>query len=180
MIKKILMIIAALIFVLVIVGFMLPRKMTVTHSLVIAAPDSVVFYEVNNLDHHPAWSYWDSLYKGTMKVTYGEIKSGVGAVYKWEGKESGSGKMTITESIPYKTVKMDLDFMEQGTAKTWYTFEAQGSSTKVTTGIEADMGTNPIMRILAVLLMKPEMMKAFDYNLNHLKKIAEGKKPGIE
>ena len=174
------MIIAGIIVVLVIVGFILPRKMTVTHSVIISAPDSIVFEEINNLERHGAWSYWDSLFKDNMKVTYGDVKSGVGAVYMWEGEESGKGKMTITESIPYKSVKMDLDFMEQGTAKTWYTFESEGNNTKVTTGIEADMGMNPLMRILGTLLMKPEMMKAFDYNLSHLKKIAERKKQNAE
>jgi effector-binding domain-containing protein len=109
-----------------------------------------------------------------MVVAYGDIKSGVGAVSSWEGEESGNGKLTITESIPDQSIKMDLEIMDQGTAQTWYTFEPEGQGTKITTGMTFDVGMNPIGRWMCVF-MKPEMEKAFDYNLSKLKEIAEAK-----
>lgn len=175
MVKKILLALAGLVVVLVIVGFILPSKTEVTRTIFINAPSGYVFEEVNNLEKHPGWSYWNNLYKDDMTVNYGDTKAGAGAVSEWDGKKSGKGKMTITESVPDKSIKIDLDFMEQGTAKSWYTFEPQGEGTKVTTGFEADMGMNPLMRLIAAVFMKPEMNKAFDYNLNHLKEIAEAK-----
>ncbi|QOI96134.1 MAG: SRPBCC family protein [Flammeovirgaceae bacterium] len=176
MVKKVLLAVAGLVVVLVIVGFFLPSKIQVTRSIFINAPSGYVFEEVNNLERHPAWSYWNNLYKDDMTVNYGNIKAGAGAVSEWDGEKSGKGKMTITESIPDKSIKIDLDFMEQGTAQSWYTFEPEGEGTKVTTGFEADMGMNPFMRLIGVVLMKPDMNNAFDYNLNHLKEIAEAKK----
>jgi effector-binding domain-containing protein len=175
MVKKILLVLAGLVAVLVIVGFILPSKTEVTRSIFIKAPSGYVFEEVNNLENHPKWSYWNNLYKDDMTVTYGSIRAGAGAVSEWSGSKSGNGKMTVTESVPDKSVKMDLDFMEQGTAKSWYAFEPEGDGTKVTAGFEADMGMNPFMRLIAAVMMKPEMNKAFDYNLNHLKEIAEAK-----
>lgn len=175
MVKKVFLALAGLIVVLVIVGFFLPSKIEVTRSIFINAPTGYVFEEVNNLEKHPGWSYWNNLYKDDMTVAYGNIKAGAGAVSEWNGEKSGKGKMTITESVPDKSIKMDLDFMEQGTAQSWYTFEPEGTQTKVTTGFEADMGMNPFMRLMAATLMKPEMNKAFDYNLNQLKEIAEAK-----
>lgn len=174
MLKKILIGIVGVIVVLLIIGFVLPGKMEMSKSITINAPAGYVFEEVNNLENNAKWSYWNNLYKDDMKVAYGDIKSGVGAVSEWDGSESGKGKMTITESIPDKSVKMDLDFMEEGTAQSWYTFEPEGEGTKITTGFSADMGMNPIGRWMGIL-MKPEMEKAFDYNLAKLKELAEAK-----
>ncbi len=174
MLKKILLGIVGVVVVLLIIGFVLPGKMEISKSISINAPATYIFEEINNLENNQKWSYWNNLYKDDMKVAYGDIKSGVGAVSEWDGSESGKGKMTITESIPNKSIKMDLDFMEQGTAKSWYTFEPDGAGTKITTGFATDMGMNPIGRWIGVF-MKPEMEKAFDYNLNELKKLAEAK-----
>jgi effector-binding domain-containing protein len=174
MFKKILIGLLGLIVVLVIIGFILPGKMVVSRSMVIQAPAEYVFEEVNDVEKNQNWSYWNTLYKD-MKVTYGDVKSGVGASYNWEGEESGNGKLTITESIPATSIKEELDFMEQGTAQAWYTFEPEGEGTKVTTGFETDFGMNPFMRLMGSLLMKGEMEKAFDHNLTRLKEIAEAK-----
>lgn len=174
MVKKILIGIVGVIVVLLIIGFVLPGKIEVSKSISINAPASYAFEEINNLENNPKWSYWNNLYKDNMTVAYGDIKSGVGAISEWDGSESGKGKMTITESVPDKSIKMDLDFMEHGTAKSWYTFEPDGEGTKITTGFATDMGMNPLGRWMGVF-MKPEMEKAFDYNLNKLKELAEAK-----
>src|SRR5688572_29633154 len=173
MLKKILIGIVGVIVVLLIIGFVLPGKMELSQSITVNAPAGYVFEEINNLENNPKWSYWNNLYKD-MKVSYGNIKAGAGAISEWDGEESGKGKMTITESIPDKSIKMDLDFMEQGTAQSWYTFAPDGEGTKISTGFTSDMGMNPIGRWMGVI-MKPEMEKAFDYNLNKLKEIAEAK-----
>jgi effector-binding domain-containing protein/carbon monoxide dehydrogenase subunit G len=175
MVKKILLGIVGLLVVLVIIGFVLPGKVEITKSITINAPASYAFEEVNNLENNPKWSYWNNLYKDNMKVTYGDIRTGVGALSSWEGEESGNGSMTITESVPDKSVKMDLNFMDQGTAQSWYTFEPEGEGTKVTTGFLVDFGMNPFMRLMGSTMMKSEMNKAFEYNLQHLKEVAEAK-----
>lgn len=174
MIKKILIGVLGLIVVLVIIGFVLPGKMELSKSITVNAPASYLFEEINNLENNAKWSYWNDLYKDGMTVAYGDIKSGVGATSEWDGEDSGKGKMTITESIPDKSIKMDLDFMEHGTAQSWYTFEPDGEGTKITTGFSTDMGMNPIGRWMGIF-MKPEMEKSFDHNLSKLKEIAEAK-----
>jgi effector-binding domain-containing protein len=174
MLKKILIGIVGVAVVLLIIGFVLPGKLEVSKSITVNAPAGHLFEEINTLENNAKWSYWNTLYKDDMAVTYGDIKTGVGAISSWEGSESGKGKMTITESIPDKSIKMDLDFMEHGTAKSWYTLEPDGEGTKITTGFVSDMGMNPIGRWMGVF-MKPEMEKAFDHNLSKLKELAEAK-----
>src|SRR5690349_20510364 len=126
MIKKTLIGIVGIIVVLLIIGFVLPGKMELSKSITVNAPAGYLFEEINNLESNAKWSYWNNLYKDDMKVVYGDIKSGVGAISEWDGSESGKGKMTITESVPDKSIKMDLDFMEDGKAQSWYTLEPDG------------------------------------------------------
>jgi effector-binding domain-containing protein len=174
MLKKIIIGLIGLIVALLLIGFLLPGKVEISDSTTINAPAEYVFDEINDLEKNPKWSYWNSIFPD-MKVTYGDIKSGVGASSAWEGEDSGKGTMTITESIPNSSIKMDLDFMEQGTAKAWYLFEPEGEATKVTTGFVTDFGMNPIGRWMGAVMMKGEMEKAFKYNLSKLKEIAEAK-----
>ncbi len=172
--KKILIGLGVVLALVLLVGFLLPAKMEVSKSIRINAPAGYVFEEINDLKRNSNWSYWNSLYE-QMTVTYGSVSAGLGAVSEWDGPESGKGKMTIVESIPNQSIKMDLDFMDQGTAQAWYTFATAGEETQLTTGFSSDMGLNPIGRIIGAVLVKPEMEKAFDYNLTHLKAIAEAK-----
>jgi hypothetical protein len=161
MLKKILLGLLGVIVLLVIVGFFLPGKVEVTRSIGINAPAENAFEEINDLERWKNWSYWSTL-DPQMKVDYGENRSGTGAFYTWDGPEVGKGKLTITESVPYQTIKADLDFMEHGVAKSWYTFEPDGEKTNVTMGFSTDFGMNPIGRWMGATMMKSEMNKAFD------------------
>jgi effector-binding domain-containing protein len=174
MVKKILLGIAGLIVLLIIVGFFLPSKIEITRSISISAPAAYSFEEVNNLTNWEKWSYWHSL-DSTMKLSYGEKHSGPGGWYSWESEEMGNGKLTITDVEANKKINADLDFMDQGTAKSWFTFEPDGDGTKLTMGFESDFGYNPFMRWIGATIFPSEMNKAYDYNLAKIKSIAESK-----
>ena len=174
MIKKILFGLLGLIVLLVIVGFLLPGQLEVSRSIVVNAPAEYAFEEVNGLENWNKWSYWNQL-DTTMAITYGEKRQGAGAFYSWASSEMGNGKLSITESVPFKSIKADLDFMENGTAKAWYDFEPEGEGTKVTMNFSSDFGMNPIARWFSVLVMKGEMDHAFEHNLNKIKELSEAK-----
>lgn len=172
--KKIIFIVLGVIVLFVLAGFLLPGKFEMTRSVTVNAPAEYSFEEVNQLENWNRWSYWNTL-DTTMTITYGEKKFGQGGSYSWTGEDVGQGKILITESVPYSSIKTDLDFMENGTAKAWYNFEPEGASTKVTMGFETDFGMNPIMRWAGFTMFESEMDKAFNYNLQKIKEIAEGK-----
>lgn len=174
MLKKILLGLLGLILLLVLVGFLLPGKMELSRSATVNAPAEYSFEEVNGLENWNKWSYWNNL-DTAMVITYGEVKAGQGGSYAWQSEDLGPGKLMITESVPYSSIKCDLDFMENGTAKAWYTFEPEGEATKVTMGFSTDFGMNPVARWFAFTMMESEMNKAFDYNLQKLKELAEAK-----
>jgi len=172
--KKILFGLLGLVVLLVLVGFLLPGKMEVSRSLSVNAPAEYSFEEVNSLPNWEKWLYWNTQ-DPNMKVTYAEKTNGEGGSYSWESEKMGPGKITITESVPFRSIKCDLDFMEQGTAKAWYNFEPSGDSTTVTMGMSTEFGINPLVRWMGFAMMEREMNKAFEYNLNKLKELAEAK-----
>jgi effector-binding domain-containing protein len=175
MIKKILLGLLGLVVLLVIVGFFLPSKLEITKSISINAPAEYAFEEVNTLANWNRWSYWNTL-DSAMEITYGEKMMGAGAFYAWNSQNLGQGKLSITESTPFKSIKADLNFMEDGEpSKAWYDFEPEGEGTKLTMGFNSEYGMNPLNRWMGLALIQPEINKAFDHELNKLKELAEAK-----
>jgi effector-binding domain-containing protein len=145
----------------------------VSKSTSIHATASSVFEEINNLQHWEKWQYWNTL-DPEMKITYGEKVEGTGATYTWDGPSMGQGQITITESISDKSIALDLNFMENGIAKGFYSLEPDGENTKLNFNFSADQGMNPIARWFNVF-MKGEIEKSFDYAGEKIKEIAEAK-----
>jgi effector-binding domain-containing protein len=172
MIKKILFIIAGFIVLLVLVGFVLPAKLDITKSYTINAPATAVFEEINDLQRWEAWQYWKTL-DPEMKITYGEKKVGTGASYSWVGPKMGNGTLGISQSIPDKSVAIDLNF-GGNQAKAFYSVEPEGENTRLNLNFKNDAGINPIGRWINVY-MKGEIEKSFDYAGEKIKSIAEAK-----
>lgn len=80
-------------------------------SVVINAPDSVIFEYVNNYQKFNAWSPWAKLDPGTQYM-YDGPTAGVGARMSWVSKnpDVGSGAQWIVESEPNRRVKSGMQF----------------------------------------------------------------------
>lgn len=172
MIKKILFVIAGLIVLLVLIGFMLPAKLEVSKSVTINASSSAVFEEINDLQRWEKWQYWNSL-DPNMKITYGEKKEGAGASYSWTGPQLGEGDLSIKESIPNKSIAIEMNF-SGNPANGFYSLEPDGENTKLNFNFSNDAGMNPIGHWINVF-MKREIEKSFDYAGEKIKGIAESK-----
>lgn len=172
MIRKILLAIGGLAILLVLIGFALPAKLEVSKRVEIHASASAVFEEINNLERWEQWQYWNTL-DPDMKITYGEKREGTGASYSWTGPELGEGTLTITESIPEKSIAISMDF--GGTpANAFYSLEAVDENTTLTFNFSNDVGVNPIGRWINIFI-KGEIEKSFDYAGDKIKTIAEAK-----
>ncbi|MBX2965664.1 MAG: SRPBCC family protein [Cyclobacteriaceae bacterium] len=175
MIKRILLFVGGLIVLLLLIGFVLPRKFELTKSEVINAPAAYVFEEINTLDNWPRWSYWNTL-DPDMEVVYSEQKSGTGAYYEWTSEVLDKGKLVITDSKLNKLVACDLFFMQsEKPSRAVYQLEPAEGGTKLTMNFDTDFGMNPIMRWVGLLMFPSEMNKAFDHNFSKLKEIAAAK-----
>jgi hypothetical protein len=145
MLKKILIVVAALVVVFAIVVAMQPAAFRVERKTTIAAPDSVVFAQVNDFHRWDAWSPWAKL-DPAMKQTHEGAPTGVGAVYSWAGnKDVGEGRMTITESTPNSLIRIKLEFLAPFAAinTTEFTFTPAGDQTSVTWAMTGRTTSSP-------------------------------------
>ena len=136
----------------------LSSRIKIERTLIMKARPEVVFQEVDNLHNWERWSPWHRL-DPHLKIVYGEKERGAGASYSWESRKRkvGSGSITITESRPYEYIAININFQERSSARGYFRFEPAGEgseSTRVTWGMEMDMGNNPANKLMGIMLDK--------------------------
>jgi effector-binding domain-containing protein len=172
MLKKILTVLIAVVVLIAVIGFLLPRHAVVKRSVTINRPASLVYATVNSFVLFPKWSPWQDLDPNMHQSTEGP-RDGVGAKLVWKGNDKvGSGTQVITSSIPDQSMASDLDFGDMGTAKSLVTLTPDGSMTRATWAVDMDMGANPIGHYIG-LTMDGMMGKDFASGLGKLKVLVE-------
>lgn len=171
MLKKIAMGLGGLIVVLVVVGLFLPSGFSAQRSTVINAPVDVIFNQVVDFQNHAAWSPWEAA-DSTIKTTYGEITMGVGAKASWTSENSGEGTMEITELVDNASIKIALDFKNEGKVDGFWTFEETDEGVNVTWGFSGDSGYNLIGRYMG-LMMDNMVGPLYEAGLASLKEVSE-------
>ncbi len=149
---KLVLYLAALIVILALAAFLLPREVTVSRSIAIKAPPAKIFPLVNDLRKQQSWSPW-ARKDPDMKVSYSGSASGKGQKMSWQSdkKDVGSGSQEIVESVADKRIETKLDFGEQGTAVAGFDFAPEGDATNVTWRFKTDVGNNPMMRWMGLM-----------------------------
>jgi len=170
-IKNLFIALIVLIIALAMIGLLLPRVSNVTRATVVQAPAEVIFAQVNDLKKNEAWSPWKD---PTMKLTYGPITEGKGAVSSWVSKNMGSGTMTIEESVPNSAINIGLDFGAMGQSKALWTFAPEGAGVKVTETMRNDAGMNPLRRWMN-LGSEKWIGPYFERGLASLKQVSEAR-----
>jgi Polyketide cyclase / dehydrase and lipid transport len=130
----------------------LPAHVTVTRSVVINAPESVVFPYLNNLHHFSDWSPW-GVRDPQLAVTFSGPEVGKGAQIQWASKvpSIGTGSMEISEAEPNRHIDLAVNFNGlDGTS--YYDIVPSGSGSKVTWGFGYDSGSSPLKRWKALML----------------------------
>ncbi len=171
-ILKTLGLVALLIIVgLLIAGLFVEKKVSAERSIVMDAPASFPFEQVNNLKN---WADWGPCQKNdtTMKITLGEKFEGEGGSYSWVSENSGNGKLTILKSEPSSVIETKLEFERMGESSGSWKFTPDGSATKVTWAFAFEM---PYPFNAMRLFNDPEkdLSKMFDEGLAGMKVIVE-------
>ncbi len=174
MLKKILLVLVALVLVFVVVVALQPSDFHVERSVTVDAPASKVFGEVNDFHKWEAWSPWAKL-DPDAKVTFDGPQAGEGSVMTWAGNsEVGAGKMTLVESKPGKLVKIKVDFTEpfEGTSGAQFDFNPEGDKTNVTWSMNDD---HNFLEKAMCLIMNGEKMvgEQMEQGLTKLKQVSE-------
>lgn len=170
------MILLVVLLVLVVFVFMVvkqPDEFSISRSRTIAAPVSVVFPHVNELQKWQAWSPWATIDPAAVHNFQGP-ESGVGAVMGWSGNNKvGVGKTTIVEYRADDYLQFKLEFQKpfKATNKAEFSFEAEGDSTTVTWTMT---GKNTLVgKVMSVLINCEKMVgKQFAQGLANLEAVA--------
>lgn len=174
MLKKILLILAIALVLLVLIIQRQPNTFTVTRSAVMNAPPQTVFEQVNDFRRWEAWSPWAKLDPNATN-TFSGPESGEGASFSWSGDHNvGAGKQTIIESRPGELLRIRLEFVRPfaGTSETLLTFAKEGNGTRMTWTMS---GENSFMGKAIGLIMDcdTKMGGYFEQGLANIKKQVE-------
>ena len=172
--KKILIVLVVLIGIAGICGMFMPSRLTMERSTIINANEQIVFDQINTLKNWEKWSPWQKM-DPTVKMIYNSIPSGLGASYEWSSDNSntGSGSLTISESVPYSLIKITLDFKENGIGTSDFKLAQAEGGVKLSWGFESDTDSNPFKKLMMNTLGKSFMNKTYDEGLAAIKQIAE-------
>ncbi|MGB6438391.1 MAG: SRPBCC family protein [Methyloceanibacter sp.] len=142
----------ALAVILLGVAFALPGQVTIARSVVINAPESIVFPYLNDLHRFGDWSPWAAR-DPELAATFSGPEQGKGAKVEWTSSKPsvGAGSMQITESNPNRHIDLAVNFNGlDGTS--YYEVVPSGSGSKVTWGFGYESGTSPLKRWKGLLL----------------------------
>ena len=172
----------ALFVVLAAAAYLLPRQVTVTRDVEVAAPPETVFPYVNSLQKTAQWSPWTDL-DPDMKITYAGPEQGVGNRMTWTSDDPRvqTGSQEIMVSQPDARVETALHFGDMGVATAWLVLKPQNGGTLVTWGLQADTGTSPVGRYTG-LMLDHWIGADFEKGLTRLKGLVEAgkrKAPGV-
>lgn len=170
--KRIIIVLAAIIVLLSIIGLLLPSKSHIERSIVINAPIETVFEQVNVLKNWEKWSPWQKS-DTTSKMVYNDVASGVNASYTWKGEKSGSGKLTLDSVVANQYIRTKLNFDGQTDAASHFSFAKEGNGVKVTWLMDMDYGWNILARYFGVIMINGMLEKDFDAGLLGIKDVAE-------
>jgi uncharacterized protein YndB with AHSA1/START domain len=175
MLLKVLVGVGLLLSALAIVVATRPSAFRVARSITIDAAPEHAFALVSDFHEWPAWSPYEKLDPG-MKKTFEGPRAGTGAIYGYSGNAKvGAGRMTIEKSVAASLISIRLEFEKpfrvtnQGT----FTFERQGSGTKVTWAMEGQNGF--LFKAFSLVMNMDKLVGTeFERGLAMLKTLSEG------
>jgi len=172
-IKRLLMTVCSLMIILALAGFVLPQKQHVERSTDISATAEEIYPYLASPKLFGEWSPWSKI-DPNMKVQYTGPAMGKGAGMAWQSEEQsvGSGTWQIVDAVENKSLSVEMDFNEQGTASSFFRLDPKDSKTQVTWGFDTDAGMNPLMRWVG-LLMDKMVGSEYEKGLAELKVLME-------
>jgi hypothetical protein len=174
--KKVLVVIAAIIAVILVVALIAPKEYAVEREVVINCPKEQVFDYVKSLKLQDEWSVWGDLDPDAV-YTYTGVDGTVGFISAWEGnKDVGKGEQEIVNIMEGERVDFELRFVEpfESTADVYITTDGLSEQeTLVKWGMSGKMPF-PTNLFLLVMNMDKSIGKDFEQGLAHLKMIMEG------
>ena len=169
-----------LMLLVVVAGFLIfaatrPNTYRVQRSKQIAAPPEIIFDQLDDFRSWGAWSPWEKM-DGQMKKSFSGPEQGKDSSYAWEGNDKvGTGKMTITDIEPPKSLAYRLEFIKPFAAVATSDFKiepASEGSSDVTWTMTGN--NNFVSKVFGVFFDMDKAIGAdFERGLAELERVAE-------
>ena len=157
-----------------------PSAYHVERKLEVAAPADLVFGVLNDLHQFAGvFVLFGSPLEQQdgMQKTFEGPAAGVGQSFAWSGKEAGTGKMTIEESVPGQRVAVKLEFVKPMASTAICALTLAGTLTGSFVTWSMDGNHNFIGKAAGLLMNMDNMLGSdIEKGLAQLKTVAEGKK----
>ncbi len=162
-------------------AYLLPNSASVTRSLTIDRPASMIYPLLDGFGRFNEWSPWFGLDPKAV-YTYKGPAHGVGASTSWTSLDPTvrSGTQTISAVVANQGVTTDLDFGDMGLATSQHTLTAQGASTQVTWAFASELPIHfdrrffsGVMGRYCGLLIDKFVGPSLETGLANLKKVVE-------
>lgn len=157
--------------VVAIVGNFLPRSYDFQVTRQIQADPAIVFSMINELPNWQQWSNWNPERVEDLKIQYGPVKAGQGAVQTWTDARD-SGKLWITESVENRLVEYRLKFGSFPEMQSRIQLQPNDNGTLVSWSSQGQLPAGPFYGYSAILFPK-QMSYQYQDNLKRLAEITE-------
>lgn len=173
-------IIAIVVAVMGLVAFVVtrPDSFRLERGVTIAAPPEAVWPLIADFHRWTVWSPFEAM-DADLRRSYSGADSGVGAIYGWEGKRSGVGRMEILDAPVPSRVLIKLDFIKPFEAHNTAEFTIAPTASGGSAVTWAMYGPNTLVSKLMSLVFNSEKMMGpvFEQGLASMKAAAETGKP---
>ena len=160
--------------IIVIVLTIQPEKAHLERSIVIEAPDSVIFPYLSNYKILSSWWPWPKM-DADLKQTYEGIDGTIGSKVLWSGEKAGNGSMVLEELDQNKRVKSLMAIAGQRQVATnEFVLEQTETGTRVTWTY--DGANDGVIGKAKWVIMGTLLGSQYDLGLKNLKEIIEEKR----
>jgi hypothetical protein len=167
------LVLVALVLLVLVLGALRPRTFRVERSAHIEAPPQLLHPMVADFRRWRAWSPWEAV-DPEMRRSYSGADLGRGAVYEWDGKKAGAGRMEITEAPSPGRITIQLDFTRPFTAHNTAEFSFAGTNGGTVVSWAMYGGQTYPIRVMSIFFPMDKLVgKDFEKGLASLKALAE-------
>lgn len=173
MTKVVLISLAVLLAALLFYAATKPNTFRVERRLRIRARPEPLFALIDDYRNWPAWSPYERLDPDMIK-TFSGADSGEGAVYEWQGRKAGRGRIEILKAIAASKIVMQLDMLSpiEGHNTVEFTLTPRDDGTEVTWSMHGP--TRYLSKLMSVFFNMDRMVGSqFEEGLAKLKTVAE-------
>ena len=150
-----------------------PDQFRVERLIAIDAPTAKIYPLIADFHNWRAWSPWENM-DADLKRSYSGAPAGERAVYEWEGRKAGTGRMEIKHASPDWHLLIQLDFIKplEGHNTAEFTLTPLANATTVTWAMYGP--TKFIGKLMSVFVSMDKYLGGqFERGLQNLKAAAE-------